>query len=91
MAGRKSEIPFEKKSISLGVGDFARMQKLFPQMGATVAIRTLIRNYIRQIEASAAPIDIDLNPEIITEILHDERNPAAGASEDRPEAHSGNL
>ena len=75
MAGRKSDIPFEKVSLNLGLGDFARMGELFPRLGPGIAIRTLVRNYIRQIEASAAPIDIDLNPETVTELLDDERDP----------------
>ena len=72
MAGRKSDIPFEKVTLNLGKGDFARMGQLFPRMGPVVAIRTLLRNYIRQIEASAAPIDIDLNPETVSELLDDD-------------------
>lgn len=73
MAGRKSDIPFEKRTLNLGRGDFERMGQLFPRMGAAVAIRTLLRNYIRQIEATAAPIDIIINPETIEELLDDDR------------------
>lgn len=72
MAGKRSDIPFEKVSLNLGRGDFARMGALFPNIGAGVAIRTLVRNYIRQIEATAAPINVDINPLTVTELLDDD-------------------
>lgn len=76
MAGKRSDIPFEKVSLNLGRGDFARMGELFPRLGAGVAIRTLVRNYIRQIEAATAAVApaIELNPQTVTELLDDDRD-----------------
>ena len=79
MAGKRSDIPFEKVTLNLGRGDFVRMGELFPRLGAGVAIRTLVRNYIRQIEAATAAAEIELNPQTVTELLDDDRDADDGA------------
>lgn len=74
MANRKSEIPCERKTIRLGIGDFEAMEALFPQLGATVAIRTLVHNYIKRMRASLAPVDLSVSPQDLKELLDDDRD-----------------
>jgi hypothetical protein len=87
MAGKKSDIPFEKVSLNLGQGDFEEMGRLFPRIGAGVAIRTLVRNYIRQIKAATAAPEIDIDHSNIEALLDDDREPVDGsAGNPQPEA-----
>lgn len=72
MPNKKSDIPFEKITLRLGVGDFAAMGVLFPQLGASVAIRTLVHNYVKSIQASLAPVELELQPDDLKDLLHDE-------------------
>jgi len=67
----KSKIPLVLKPIRLFENDFERMQTLFPRLGAGVAIRHLVRNYIKQIEGAAAPIEIELPNQSVEELLDD--------------------
>lgn len=79
MARPRSDIEFEKVTLRLGRGDVARMHSLFPKLGGHVAIRTLVRNFIRRVEASAAPVAIDLNPNEMKGLLDDDRDAADSA------------
>lgn len=73
MARPKSPIPLVLKPIRMFEGDFEKMQVLFPRLGAGVAIRTLVRNYIKQIEGAAVPIEIELPADqSIEELINDE-------------------
>lgn len=69
--GRKSELPIVEKRLRLVEGDFEAMGALFPALGASVAIRKLINNYVRKVQASVAPLDISLTGAELKELLHD--------------------
>jgi hypothetical protein len=71
MARPKSKIPLVLKPIRLFEGDFEIIQSLFPTLGGGVAIRYLVRNYIKQIQSHAAPLDIELPEATVEEILND--------------------
>lgn len=71
MARAKSKIPLILKPIRLFEGDFERMQDLFPSLGGGVAIRHLVHNYIKTIEGSAKPIEIELPSGTVEELLND--------------------
>lgn len=71
MTRRKSEFALEKKVLNLAVGDFEAMGDLFPAMGPTVAIRTLIHNYVRKVRASVAPIDIEIPTDSLQELINE--------------------
>jgi len=45
MALRSTE-KLQKHTLNLYAGDFDELQNMFPEVGASVAIRTLVRNYI---------------------------------------------
>lgn len=47
----------QKVTLNLFSGDFARLQELFPDVGASVIVRKLVRNYITALDAreAAAP------------------------------------
>jgi hypothetical protein len=66
---RRSDIPFEKKILNLGVGDFEAMGMLFPALGPTVAIRTLVHNYVRKVRSATAPVDIEIPEENIEDLI----------------------
>lgn len=72
MARPKSETALEQKPIRLFVGDFAKLQIMFPQMGATAAIRTLVHSFIKRVEGTSAPLEIEL-PDAVMEDLARER------------------
>lgn len=76
MAKPKSDIPLEKIALNLGKGDFAMMGQLFPSMGGGKAIRLLVRNYITQIRRQTKPLEIDINPDDVKELLADDRESA---------------
>ncbi len=48
---RREEIPLQKVTLSLYRGDFDRLRELKPKLGSSKVIRTLVRNYIRAVEA----------------------------------------
>lgn len=78
MANRKSEIPLDSpKNLRLGLGDFEAMGTLFPRIGASVAIRILVHNYVKRLRASLAPVDLTLSTDDLKELLHDDRDSAA--------------
>lgn len=51
------ESPLQKVTLNLFAGDFSRLQELFPDIGASVVVRKLVRNYITALDAKelAAP------------------------------------
>lgn len=66
MPRKASEIPLTKHNINLFEGDFTRLSTLFPTLGASIAIRHIVRETIRRAEAAkgTAPLDLsDINAE----------------------------
>ena len=43
-----------KHTLNLYQGDYAKIQELFPDIGAGVVIRKVVRNYVETIEAKTA-------------------------------------
>lgn len=72
MAGRRSPIDLEKKTLNLGRGDFEAMGVLFPSLGASNAIRILVRNFITRVQASAKPLDIDISDSDLEGLVNDD-------------------
>lgn len=54
---KKAEFDLTKHTLHLFEGDYAKIQDLFPDVGAAVVIRRLVRQYVERIEAtqSSAP------------------------------------
>lgn len=50
MARKKSLEPLVRITINLYEDDYIKLEELFPSMGKQVAIRTIIRKYITDIE-----------------------------------------
>lgn len=52
-----------KHTLNLFPGDYAKLQQFYPDLGAAVIVRRIVRKFVQQIEAGgAAPItDIDVN------------------------------
>jgi len=70
---RKSHIPIEIKKIRLFAGDFDRIGALYPTQGASVAIRTILRNFIERHEKAVKPLDIDLGALDLEELTAEDR------------------
>lgn len=49
---RKSEEELSKHTLNLYAGDYAQLQQLYPEIGAGVIIRRLVRQYLEQIDAA---------------------------------------
>lgn len=73
MARPKPTIPLEQKPIRLFAGDFAKLQVLFPKLGATAAIRTLVHSFITRVEGTARPLEIDLPDAVLADLTEEER------------------
>lgn len=60
---RKEVEPIKKHLIGLFEGDFVKVQELHPRLGASKAIRYLVRAHIKRAEEHAAqsakPVEID--------------------------------
>ena len=51
--GISKNVDLKKHTLNLRDGDFDRMALIFPKLGGSVAIRTLISNFVDQAEANA--------------------------------------
>ncbi len=67
----KSAIPLQEHKINLFKGDLQRLQDLFPAQGGSAAVRQLVRNFIKRVEASQAPLDLSLPQVDLKELIHD--------------------
>jgi hypothetical protein len=50
----REDLKIHKHTLNLYAGDYAKIQELFPDIGAGVVIRKVIRNYVESIEAKTA-------------------------------------
>jgi hypothetical protein len=59
----KAETELQKHTMNLYLGDYARLQDLYPEIGASVVIRRIIRAWIEKAEATGeqAPDQIDIS------------------------------
>lgn len=46
-----------KHTLNLYQGDYQKLQAMFPEVGAAIVIRKLIRRYINEIEEKAPSVD----------------------------------
>ena len=44
------EFPIHKHTLNLYKGDYEKLQSMFPDLGAGVVIRRVVRNYIESLE-----------------------------------------
>lgn len=62
---RRENEPLQKHIVNLFEGDFGKMQALHPRLGASKAIRMIVRGHIKKAEEHAAqavkPVQIDPN------------------------------
>lgn len=49
-----------KHTLNLYSGDYAKLQELYPDVGAGPVIRKIIRKFIEQCEATPAPVIDDI-------------------------------
>lgn len=54
MTRRKSDLPLERTTVNLFEGDLARLQALFPNVGAGIAIRRLVHDYLELVDRRVA-------------------------------------
>jgi hypothetical protein len=67
---RKSPVPLEDKNIRLVAGDWERLRALFPAIGPSIAIRTLVHQFVLRAVAAVEPLEeLDLPSDINLEAL----------------------
>lgn len=52
---KKSDEDLTKHTLNLFAGDYAKLQSLFPDVGAGVVIRKVVRDFLSKIEGSTKP------------------------------------
>lgn len=57
---RKSEEDLTKHTLNLFSGDYATIQNLYPDIGASPIIRRIIRQFIVQAESKSKPTPVEL-------------------------------
>lgn len=57
MSRQKDKEPKQKHILLLYQGDFERLGSFFPEVGATVTIRRLVREYLLKLEAGLTPLE----------------------------------
>lgn len=67
MARPKPSRPRTKHTIELFSGDFDELNKLFPRMKATSAIRILVNNFIARHKLAVKPLDLDFDIKDLTD------------------------
>lgn len=69
MSRRSNTEPLTKVTLNLFSKDYERLQAMYPQVGATVAIRALVRQHVNRVEAKTSAmiddsgLDIELEDE----------------------------
>lgn len=57
-----SKAELSKHTLNLFPGDYAKLQQLYPDIGAATIIRRIVRRFVEQIEdAGTANAEIDVN------------------------------
>ena len=57
---RLSDEPLHKHTLLLFEGDYNRLQEIYPEVGAAVIIRQLVRGHIKKFEKSTDPSTVKL-------------------------------
>lgn len=50
---KKADEALQKHTLLLYEGDYRRLQELFPEIGASIVIRKIIRDYLNKVQPSA--------------------------------------
>jgi len=61
---KKAEVDLQKHTLNLQRGDYARLQELYPDIGAATIIRRVVHAFIGQIEQQGAEIDAEVEIKI---------------------------
>lgn len=48
---------YQKHTMMLHPGDFEKLQRFYPEVGASAVVRALIRAHLKKIEASDKPVE----------------------------------
>lgn len=48
---------FQKHTLNLMPGDFEKLQRFYPDIGASAVIRTLVHNHVKKIERDEKPLE----------------------------------
>lgn len=54
---KADEEGLQKHTLNLFPGDYEKLRELYPDVGASVIIRRIVRRFIEQIEVNGASID----------------------------------
>ena len=58
----KAETELQKHTLNLFPGDYAKLQELYPDIGAATIIRRIVHKFIEQVEAGGdGPANVDIN------------------------------
>lgn len=63
MTRRKEDRPMTKHTLLLFDGDFAYLQRTYPEVGASKLIRTLVRAHVEGLEAKLTPAQVSVKLE----------------------------
>jgi hypothetical protein len=58
---RRSDEDLQKHTLSLYEGDFVRLQELYPELGASLVIRRLVRKHIKDLDPKAKTIKVEVD------------------------------
>lgn len=61
---RKSETELQKHTLNLFPGDYAKLQELYPDIGAATIIRRVVRKFIEQIEQQGTEQNVEIRVEL---------------------------
>lgn len=60
----RAERPLTKHTMLLFEGDFAELQDLYPDIGASAMVRRLIEKYLERVRANGGPVDVNVEIKI---------------------------
>ena len=59
---RNTDIELQKVTMNLFRGDYAKLQELYPDIGAATIIRRIVHKFIEQVEAGGdEPTNVNIN------------------------------
>lgn len=50
----------QKHTLNLHRGDYQRIQELFPDIGAAVIIRCIVRKFLKQVETEGESVEVEV-------------------------------
>lgn len=61
---RKAEQELQKHTLNLFPGDYAKLQELYPDVGAAVIIRRIVHKFVEQIEEQGEAVEAEVSIKI---------------------------